>query len=503
MRMTRLKSSLGWGMLALPLAGVVAWGQTAPASPSAPASPTRGTTPALQGTGLPGTGANGLPMGKPGAAARTGAGGAAAAGRQGAGVAVAGTPVTVDQALNSAQANEPVFAAAVAAAQVAALERKIARSALLPQVVFHNQFIYTQPAHVQDRTVNSIVGSSPRFVANNSVHEYVSQGLATETIGLAQYTAFSRAAAEAAIANAELEIARRGLTSAVLGLFYAASTAERRIATEQRAVDEAQSFVTQTGQREVAREAAHADVIKAELTLQGRQRDLENARLEASKARLDLGVLLFPDPRTAYTLQLPAVVDLPSQAAFEAAANTNNPELQSALATLHSRELGVTAARAAYLPDLALNYSYGIDAPQFAVTSPDGVRNLGYSAAATVDIPIFDWFATQNRVKQSRILRDAAKVTLSSAQRTLIAQLEEFYAEATLAHTQLESLQVSVQTAGESLRLTRLRYTAGEATVLEVVDAQASLTTAELALTDGTVRYQVALANLQLLTGTF
>jgi outer membrane protein TolC len=50
--------------------------------------------------------------------------------------------------------------------------------------------------------------------------------------------------------------------------------------------------------------------------------------------------------------------------------------------------------------------------------------------------------------------------------------------------------------------LTRLRYTAGEATVLEVVDAENSLTTAELAREDGMTRYQLSLANLQLLTGT-
>jgi outer membrane protein TolC len=71
-----------------------------------------------------------------------------------------------------------------------------------------------------------------------------------------------------------------------------------------------------------------------------------------------------------------------------------------------------------------------------------------------------------------------------------------------LSRDQLASLELSVNTARESLRLTRLRYTAGESTVLEVVDAQNSLTTAELAMQDGTVRYQTALANLQLLTGT-
>ena len=117
-------------------------------------------------------------------------------------------------------------------------------------------------------------------------------------------------------------------------------------------------------------------------------------------------------------------------------------------------------------------FTYGIDAPQFAVNGPEGVRNLGYSASVTLDIPVWDWFATEHKVKQSEIRRDAAKVALTATQRRLIAQLDESYAEAAAARDQLASLDSSVATAAESLRLTKLRYTGGEATVLEVVDAQ-------------------------------
>jgi outer membrane protein TolC len=55
----------------------------------------------------------------------------------------------------------------------------------------------------------------------------------------------------------------------------------------------------------------------------------------------------------------------------------------------------------------------------------------------------------------------------------------------------------------ESLRLTLLRYQAGEAAALEVVDAQITLTQARNAYDDGQVRYRVAFANLQTLTGSF
>jgi outer membrane protein TolC len=172
------------------------------------------------------------------------------------------------------------------------------------------------------------------------------------------------------------------------------------------------------------------------------------------------------------------------------------------MATLRLSDVDVLAAKAAYLPDLALNFTYGIDAAQFASKAPDGALNRGYSASATLDIPVWNWLSTQNRIKQSQIRRDAVRVALTATQKRLIASLDEFYAEAASVQKQLASLDSSVSTAAESLRLTRLRYTSGEATVLEVVDAQNALTTAENAREDGAVRYQAALANLQTLTGT-
>jgi outer membrane protein TolC len=135
------------------------------------------------------------------------------------------------------------------------------------------------------------------------------------------------------------------------------------------------------------------------------------------------------------------------------------------------------------------------------VKAPDGSRNLGYSAVATLDIPVWDWFATHSRVKQSAARNDLAKVELTATQRQLVASLEELYNEAAVAADQLASFDETVRTAAESLRLTKLRYTAGEATVLEVVDAQTSYSAAQAAQVDAAVRYHVAFGQLQTLTG--
>ena len=75
------------------------------------------------------------------------------------------------------------------------------------------------------------------------------------------------------------------------------------------------------------------------------------------------------------------------------------------------------------------------------------------------------------------------------------------YAEAETASSELASLERSAQLASESLRLATLRYRNGETNILEVVDAQNTATLSDAAFQDGAVRYRVALANLQTLTG--
>jgi outer membrane protein TolC len=119
-----------------------------------------------------------------------------------------------------------------------------------------------------------------------------------------------------------------------------------------------------------------------------------------------------------------------------------------------------------------------------------------------VNLPVWDWLSTEHKIKQSEIRRQAAQVSLSATQRQMIAKLDEAYSEAVAARNQLDSLDQSVATAGESLRLTKLRYSGGEATVLEVVDAQTAYFAAENAREDGRVRYEAARADLQTLTGT-
>jgi outer membrane protein TolC len=414
--------------------------------------------------------------------------------------------ITLQDALQRARTNNPEYRSAVTDLALAREDSVQARAGLLPNLNYNTSYIYTQgTGPLPSNCASTAVGCPPsRFIANNGVHEYISQGDVHESLSLTNFADYRRSSAALAQARAKAEIAARGLVVTVTQSFYGLVVAQRKYATAQRAQAEAARFLDVSQKLENGGEVAHADVIKARIQAQQQQRDLQEAQIAMERSRLDLAVLLFPDFNQDFTVvdDLQTPEPLPTFAEVEASGKKNNPDLRAALAAYEVANHEVTAAWGGLLPSLTMDYFYGIDSNKFAIRT-DGVRNLGYSAVATLQIPIFSWGSDRSKLKQAELRRDQAHVQLSFAQRQLLSHLREFYSEADAARSEMELLASSAELAAESMRLTTLRYQAGESTVLEVVDAQNTLTQARNAYDDGQSRYRVAVANLQTLTGTF
>ena len=408
--------------------------------------------------------------------------------------------LTLNDALTRARANEPQYRAALTRYGVARQAMVQSRAGLLPNVNYNAQFLYTEGNGT----------STGRFIGANGVHEYVSEGNVHQSLSLQNVAEYRLARAQEALAKANAEIATRGLAVAVTQAYYGFVVAQRKYGIAQRAASEAQKFFDITQKLEHGGEVAHADAIKSQLQLQQQQRALQDSQLEMDRSRLELAVIIFPGFNENFTTvdDLQNIQPLPSFQEAEAQAGQQNPQLAAALAAMRAANQEVAVAWNGFLPSLGLDYFYGIDANNFGANGFEigtrrPVRNLGYAAAARLDLPIWNWGASHSKLKSAHLERDQAKLELSFAQRKMVADLKTFYSEAQISRSELDSLRSSADLSAESLRLTTLRYQAGEATVLEVVDAQNTLTLAQNALGDGQVRFRVALANLQTLTGTF
>lgn len=397
-------------------------------------------------------------------------------------------------------------------AKLAHEDRRQASAATLPSLNSFNQFIYTEG----NGTPSGV------FVANDGVHVYNEQAVVhEELLAFARRGEVRQTRAAEAVARARVDVAVRGLNATVVQNFYAIAAAGQKAASSRLSLTEAQNFFSISQKQEQGGEVAHSDVIKAQLQVQQRQREVQDADLAILKAKIALGVLIFPSLQANFEIvddlaQLPALPPLPE---ISAQTYATSPDLEAARAGIRQARLATSVARYGYLPSFGLDFFYGINANQFAArtdyptqatgrsTLPNYLvpfrQNLGYSAQATLNVPLWNWGATHSRVKQAQLRTKQAELDLTSTQRNIQGQLASGYREAETALSQVQSLRTSADLSADSLRLTLLRYQAGEATALEVVDAQSTANLARSAYVDGLLRYRVALAALQTLTGNF
>jgi outer membrane protein TolC len=414
--------------------------------------------------------------------------------------------ITLQDALERARGNDPQFLSAEVDAKLAHEDRLQARAAMLPGVNSTNQYLGTQG--------NGVLPSG-RYVSNDGVHLYRVWGVARQDLPasyLFSLAPYRRASASEAVAQAKAEVARRGLAVTVTNKYYGLVASQRKYATAQQSLEQATRTLKISEDLERGGEVAHSDVIKFQLQFNDAQRAFQEAKLAMETARLNLAVLLFRNFEQNFTVvdDLDSAQPLPALADVRALAEHQNPDLRAATALLRGANADVTIAKAAFLPSVSLELAYGIEANAVALRSrvsadPQLGRlpNLGYFLTGTISFPVWDWGATRSKLRQAEIRRGNARVELSFAQRQLLANLYGFYNEAAVARSEVDALRASSDLAAESLHLTTLRYQSGEATVLEVVDAQNTLTQARNGYDDGLLRYRVALAEIQTLTGSF
>jgi outer membrane protein TolC len=413
--------------------------------------------------------------------------------------------ITLQDALDRAKRFDTQVQSSIADATVAREDRAQAKSALYPSVIETTQYLGTQG--------NGITPNG-RYVTNDGVHVYGEQGIAHQDINAITFTKSNirRAEAAQALALAKLEVAQRGLAVTVTKNYYALVTNQRKYATAQLALQDAQRFLELTQRQENLGQVARADVVKAQIEYERQRAGFQDASLGMENARIGLAVLLFPGLNENFTVvdDLDSPRNLPMFSEVQTMAQRQNPDLRVAQASLQQATFDTRIAREGFLPALAVDGHYGIEANAFALNSTAAafpekgvLPNLGYFIEAHFDIPVWDWGIRKSKVQQARTREELAQTQLTQTQRQLTANLYSYYNEALAARESVDGLRRAADLAAESLRLVRLRYEAGESTALEVVDAQKTLVDTRNAYDDAQTRYRVALAQLQTVTGSF
>ena len=172
--------------------------------------------------------------------------------------------------LDQARANSQQFRAAQLASDLAAEDKKQARAALLPSVSGFSQYIYTQP----NGTPSGV------WVPNDGPHIYAMWlNVHGDVFSLPKWAEYRGAAAAEAVARAKADVAARGLVATIVQNYYGLVAAQRKLASAQQGLREAQQFLDITQKQESGGEVAHSDVVKAQIQVAQRTRDAQDAEL--------------------------------------------------------------------------------------------------------------------------------------------------------------------------------------------------------------------------------
>lgn len=162
---------------------------------------------------------------------------------------------------------------------------------------------------------------------------------------------------------------------------------------------------------------------------------------------------------------------------------TQRPDIIAAEYALQAAKANVAAARAAFLPRIALTGSWGT-----ASADLDGLFKSGSRAwqfAPTISLPIFDGGQRQAHLNLQAVRQNMAVVqyekTIEMAMREVLDALSS---RATLQE-QVQVLAGQRDALKERSRLARLRYDHGASPYLDVLDAERDLLSAEQQLVQG------------------
>jgi outer membrane protein len=407
--------------------------------------------------------------------------------------------LTLDEALRLADAQASTYQTAKLNERIAAEDVKQAQAAFLPKVSAPLSYIYTSPA------LGLPPGEprAPSFIANNAISEY--EGLMNvsgdlDVAGKLRATLAKNRALLAA-AHAGTDVARRALAQAVVEAYFGLALAIAQRGAAEGSLAAAREFERITGLLLSGGEVAPLDLTRAQLQTISRRDELERARVNEEVAAGSLRVLVgydFTRPITTTDLALAIPMDSEYQQ-FKADDVSRRPEFTQLEQQLRAARQEIKITRADRLPELSYSINGGFDSD--SLKGPRLKEHSGVSAAISLTIPIFDWGVTRSREQQARLRVEVAENERTLAVRGFTQQFYAAKAQAANAAARISLARDGLIKAQDNLAASIARYRAGEAQIIEVTDAQATLVAQRSALYQAIFDYQVSLARLKQATG--
>ena len=320
---------------------------------------------------------------------------------------------------------------------------------------------------------------------------------------------YSGGANEANIASGEIgaqsarlttERAREELRYEVTAAYWDAVEASKKIEVQRDTVNKYDAHLKNVTVLYDAGAQAKIDVLRSSVELSNARQELVRAENTYAVSLATLRNLLNIDRTEELTLTT-EVAYQPFDTSVDnciSYAYRNRLDLAVARAKLRRCELAVERARAGKRPSVNLTLGTGLTS-QF---QPRHDTSTDVSASVSVSWNIFDSGVTRGAIEEAEAERDIALLNVKKEEESIDLNLRKAYLNMREAEQRFTSTGDAVRQAREDYHIANERYRAGEGILLDIIDAQTALATAQTNAISARYDYARYRAQVENLMGT-
>lgn len=415
-------------------------------------------------------------------------------------VEIVGTqPITLEQAIDLAELNSQQLQEALLTLERSRAALREARAALYPNLDVRSNLTRANSAGTElaNERQRNLLGdnANPQDETDTTLD-------GTVELSYNLYTSGRRPAqiqlAETQVRLNQLEVERVGaeLRFNVREAYYNLQEADDQVRISRQSVESAERSLRDAQALERAGLGTRFDVLRARVQLADSVQSLTQALSQQRIRRREIAQLLnvsqVVDISAAEDVEIAGIWSLPLEDSILLALK-NRAELEQLLLQRDLNELQEKVALSALGPQVSLFANYNL----VEVFNDDlGVAD-GYSLGGRVQWSLYDGGAARARAAQEQKNIQIAETQFSQLRDQIRLQVEQAFFNLRSNFENIQTANVAVEQASESLRLARLRFQAGVGTQSDVLDAETELTRAENNRLRAIVSYNRALAAMQ------
>ena len=404
-------------------------------------------------------------------------------------------PLTIEKTIRLVRDNNPALKAADD--DVSAAEARItqSRSAYYPQISASAGYTYLDPVSEM-----SLFGSPMlKFAPNDNYEAKVTAkatlfdfGKRASTVDLAKT---GKRAAEHSF-----EITQRDLAFQTVQLFYGILFIRENINVEQKEINALNKALDFTGKRYKSGAATRFDVLSTEVRIAGAQNTMLDLKHELLRQELTLRRLTGISDNVPLNIQGSFSVTPADHRSSEHVSHALDQRLEMKLA--NDQEKAAQQRRSiaikSGLPILSGSASYGVT--NGLMPDINEIRE-NFVGSLHLEIPLFSGFKTSAERQEATALMHAAAQRKVDTEQQVKTDIEETTHALQTASEKIITAEAQVQQAKLAAEHARTRYENGMATVLDLLNTEASLSQAELGKLQANYAYVINNYTLKRATG--